>query len=143
MTQLFPGPALNLFPGTLIKQLRGRAMQRTYISRLIGDGLTLATANRPAWVDMFSSALTRPKQLSGTITEKGPDGYWMGTLEVDAIQHATLIASSLVRYAPDADNYSRRNRIPDSRVTGLTDAVSLLNLPVRDGNGADWKTSAG
>lgn len=113
---------------------------RTYIMRVIGDGVSLDTAYRSAMYDLFA-VRDAPVQVGSSINGTD-DPYYIATLEVDASQHAVLLASDQVRLVEGVLYEDPSSPPPDALKVGLTDLLVDLGEPVKDGRGTDWKSPA-
>lgn len=98
-------------------------MLRLYISKLVGDGLTLETAFRPAWIDVVGNVAHQ-----GQAIDSEKHLFCIGILDTDDTQHGALQADNRIRYIDEAlFNLTYQELTPAQKAAAL-EVLSYLNL---------------
>lgn len=100
--------------------------ERVYLAKLIGDGLSVNTAFRPAWIDLLDPP---PVQIGQTIDSERYN-FWIGQLDTSSAQHTILLVDNRIRYVPQALMAARLSELTQNQRDALIELYTWLGLPI-------------
>jgi hypothetical protein len=101
-------------------------MERLYLCKVIGDGITPETSFRPVWLEVIDpTGIARIGQTMDTQRYK----FWIGVLDTDDTQHLALVTDPRVRYiSPDLMATTISNLTADQK-TAILEVFAWLGFP--------------
>jgi len=97
---------------------------RQYLSTVIGTG-TIDDPYRPAWRDILPEPYP---DRHGQAIDSDRFFFWIGRLDADDIQHASLLADNRVRYVPDTILSQTYGSISQNARDAIDEVFTWLNL---------------
>lgn len=120
--------------------------KRLYISKYIGDGLSLETAYRPVWLDLLNNQKVKKDKVGHTIHSSG---FCIAIINTNKDQHTLLIEDSKIIYIPK--KYIKQfNKLNKHHKIKLKDLLFSNNIDIATwsmiinwlNNNSKWNPSA-
>ena len=100
-------------------------MNRIYLSKLLGNGKTLNTAHKAAWLNLLPSVKSH-----GALDPKY--GFWIGEIETTEEQHNILNESSKVRWINHTALDIKFESLTDDQKNKVYEIVEFLGFDNRE-----------